>query len=359
MVLITAQLGVARPDWGQRKVRNITPGTHFYLGKLGWRHVLPMWRCYLGLEVSSSIPAGSTIIYRFLCGSICVSLCHSVKIKPTNMCAHHRDGYRVQVFDLILGSLVGLWAGIQFAGDSVPEMPASNPVLTRGRQNVEIDTCAFQTGCQLSSAASDMSLFFLHNFSGVKRSCWTTGSWRSCLSLEVVSSIPAGSTIIYRFLCGFICVSLCQSIKIKPTNMCICMCVCMCVCWHLCIPDWLSVVQCSLGHLIGIVFFDTISVAWSDRAHCWTTGSWRSCLSLEVVSSIAAGSTIIYRFLCGFICVSLCQSIKIKPTNMYIASARAQFKINTHRCWNWHLCIPDGLSVVQCSFGHVIGIAFF
>ena len=80
---------------------------------------------------------------------------------------------------------------------------------------------------------------------------------------------------------------------------------------------------------------------------------------LEVVSSIPAGSTIIYQFLCGFICVSLCQSIKIKPTNMYIASARAQFKISTHRCWNWHLCIPDGLSVVQCSHGHVIGVAFF
>ena len=104
-------------------------------------------------------------------------------------------------------------------------------------------------------------------------------------------------------------------------------------------------------------------VFWRDfsgvKRTCWTTGSWRSCLSLEVVSSIPAGSTIIDRFLCGFICVSLCQSIKIKPTNMYIASARAQFKINTHRCWNWHLCIPDGLSVVQCSHGHVNGVAFF
>ena len=104
-------------------------------------------------------------------------------------------------------------------------------------------------------------------------------------------------------------------------------------------------------------------VFWRDfsgvKRTCWTTGSWRSCLSLEVVSSIPTGSTIIYRFLCGFICGSLCQSIKIKPTNMYIASARAQFKINTHRCWNWHLCIPDGLSVVQCSHGHVIGVAFF
>ena len=42
MVLITAQLRVARPDWGQREVRNSTPGTDPHLGKLGWRHVLPM-----------------------------------------------------------------------------------------------------------------------------------------------------------------------------------------------------------------------------------------------------------------------------------------------------------------------------
>ena len=80
---------------------------------------------------------------------------------------------------------------------------------------------------------------------------------------------------------------------------------------------------------------------------CWTTGSWRCCLRPEVVSSIPSGSTIIYRFLCGFICVFLCQSIKIKPTNMYIASARAQFKIDTHGCLNWYLCIPDGLSAVS------------
>ena len=76
--------------------------------------------------------------------------------------------------------------------------------------------------------------------------------------------------------------------------------------------------------------------------------------------SIPVGSTIIYRFfLGGFKCVSLCQSIKIKPTNMYITSTRAQFKIKTHGCCNWHLCIPDGLSIVQCYLGHVIGIACF
>ena len=76
---------------------------------------------------------------------------------------------------------------------------------------VEIDTCAFQMGCQLSSAAMGMSLglcglFFLHSFSGMKRTCWTTGSWRCCLCLEVVSSIPTGSTMIYRFLSEFKCV---------------------------------------------------------------------------------------------------------------------------------------------------------
>ena len=154
---------------------------------------------------------------------------------------------------------------------------------------VEIDTCAFQTGCQLSSAATGMSLElrFWRDFSGVKRTCWTTGSWRSCLSLEVVSSIPAGSTIIYRFLCGFICVSLCQSIKIKPTNMYIASARAQfkinthrCWNWHLCIPDGLSVVQCSHGHVIGVAFFGAISVAWSVRAGQLAAGGvasvWRS-----------------------------------------------------------------------------------
>ena len=303
------------------------------------------WRSCLSLEVVSSIPAGSTIIYRFLCWFICISLYQSIKIKPTNM--------------------------------YIASARAQLKKLTHTR--FEIDTCAFQTGCQLSSAASGMSLElrFWRGFNGGKRTCWTTGSWRSCLSLEVVSSIPAGSTIIHRFLCGFICVSLCQSIKIKPTNM------------------YIASARAQLKKLthtgveIDTCAFQTgcqlFSAAtgmslelrfWRDfsgvKRTCWTTGSWRSCLSLEVVSSIPAGSTIIYRFLCGFICVSLCQSIKIKPTNMYIASARAQFtcafqtgcqlfsatKKLTHRCWNWHLCIPDGLSVVQCNHGHVIGVAF-
>ena len=91
---------------------------------------------------------------------------------------------------------------------------------------------------------------------------------------------------------------------------------------------------------------------------CWTTGSWRSCLSLEVVRSIPAGSMIIDRFLCGFICVSLCQNFKIKPNKYAYRQRQGAVQIKTQWCWNWHLCIPDGLSVVQCSLGHVIGVAF-
>ena len=68
--------------------------------------------------------------------------------------------------------------------------------------------------CPVQTWAYHWDYVFWHNFSGMKEACWTTGCWRCCLSLEVVSSIPAESTIIYRFLCGFICISLCQSINI-------------------------------------------------------------------------------------------------------------------------------------------------
>ena len=186
----------------------------------------------------------------------------------------------------------------------------------------------------MSIAASGMSLelCFWHNFSGVKRSCWTTGRWRSCLSLEVVSSIPIGSTIIYRLLCGLICVSLCQSIKIKPTNMYIAsVSVQFKINTHTRVEIDTCQTGCQLssassGMSLELCFWHNFS---GVKRSCWTTGSWRSCLSLEVVSSIPIGSTIIYRLLCGLICVSLCQSIKIKPTNMYIASVSVQLKINT------------------------------
>ena len=190
--------------------------------------------------------------------------------------------------------------------------------------------------CPVQPRACHWSCVFWRDFSGVKRTCWTTGSWRSCPCLEVVSSIPAGPTIIYRFLCGLKCVSLCQSIKIKPRNM------------YIASARAHFKINTQVLKLTPVHFRRVVScpvqprachwscVFWRDfsdvKRTCWTTGSWRSCPSLEVVSSIPVGSTIIDRFLCGLICVSLCQSIKIKPGNMYIASARAQFKINTHRC---------------------------
>ena len=42
-------------------------------------------------------------------------------------------GYLVQVLSLIIDSSVGLSAGIQSAGDSVPETLGSNPAFSKGR----------------------------------------------------------------------------------------------------------------------------------------------------------------------------------------------------------------------------------
>ena len=105
-------------------------------------------------------------------------------------------------------------------------------------------------------------------------------------------------------------------------------------------------------------------VFWRDfsgvKRTCWTTGSWRRCSSLEVVSSIPAGSRIIYRFFCGLICVSLCQSIKIKPRNMYIASARAQFKINTHTRVEIDTCaFQTGCQLSSAATGMSLELRFF
>ena len=136
---------------------------------------------------------------------------------------------------------------------------------------------------------------------------YTSCTWMKIyVKSEVVSSILAGFTIIYRFHCGFICVYLCQSIKIKTSNMYIAITRAQfkidthgCWNWHLYIPDGFSVVQCSHGHAIGIVFWHSFG---GMKRTCWTIGSWRCCLSSEVVSSTPTGSTIIYRFPCGFIC---------------------------------------------------------
>ena len=169
----------------------------------------------------------------------------------------------------------------------------------------------------------------------MEQSALRTWVWHSCDRHSQVRK-PPGSEVKWAecsFIIGTGCrvqVSQYQSIKIKPTNMYIASARAQfsinthrCWNWHPCIPDVLSVVQYSLGHIIAIVFLHNFG---GIKLSCWTTGSWRSCLSLEVVSSIPAGSMIIYRFLCGFICVSLCQSIKLKPTDMCVCVT----KFKTH-----------------------------
>ena len=74
------------------------------------------------------------------------------------------------------------------------------------------------TVCQLSSAASGMSFGVVFFYTISEARSKRAGSWRCCLGLEVVTSIPTGSTIIHRFLCGFIRAPLCQRIEIKTTN---------------------------------------------------------------------------------------------------------------------------------------------
>ena len=53
------------------------------------------------------------------------------------MLADHRDGLSSSSFILILDHSIGLSAGIQSAGDSVPgTLLGSNPAFSRGRQLV-------------------------------------------------------------------------------------------------------------------------------------------------------------------------------------------------------------------------------
>ena len=63
--------------------------------------------------------------------------------------------------------------------------------------DVEINTCSFQTGCPRL-----WDCVYWHSLRGVNRTSWTFGSWRCCLCLNFVSSIPAGPVTICRLLCG-------------------------------------------------------------------------------------------------------------------------------------------------------------
>ena len=55
------------------------------------------------------------------------------------------------------------------------------------------------------------------------KACRKTSNWRCCLSLEALTSIPARSTIIYRFLCGLHAFSCARASKLNH-QICVCAC---------------------------------------------------------------------------------------------------------------------------------------
>ena len=92
-------------------------------------------------------------------------------------------------------------AGCAAGGRNCRSRPAGGPLLQCYLGLEENIASAIEAGRLLRTLGC---IFFLHNFSGMKQMCWTTGSWWCCLRVEVVSLIPAGSMIIHQFLCGFI-----------------------------------------------------------------------------------------------------------------------------------------------------------
>ena len=120
------------------------------------------WPDCLSLYVVSSIPAWSMTISLISLWVVCISLCQSIKMKPTNM---H---------------------------------------VTRARTQLKINICSFRRGCQLPSGASAPPLLLcvlVQRCVLCNGMCFTTGSWQCCLSLDIVSSIPTWSTAISCFLC--------------------------------------------------------------------------------------------------------------------------------------------------------------
>ena len=114
--------------------------------------------------------------------------------------------------------------------------PGRSSILTH--TGVEIDTCAFRTCCQLSSTALGMTLELRFKRLFQWREAYVLDNWQLAelpqsggrefdpRRVHDNSSVPLW---VY-----FICVSLGQSIKIKPTNMYVWMYVCMHACVYVC-----------------------------------------------------------------------------------------------------------------------------
>ena len=189
---------------------------------------------------------------------------------------------------------------------------------------------------------------------------------RICLCTYMLHSASMSQIhrTLNRFLCGFICVSLCQSIKIKPPNMYIASARAQFKinthrCWNWHHVHSRQVVSCPVQprarHWSCVFWRDFSGV----KRTCWTTGSWRSCLSLEVVSSIPAWSTIFIGSFVGLYAFPCARASKLNH-QICISPAPGRSSKLTHTGVEIDtMCIPDRLSVVQCSHGHVIGVAFF
>ena len=122
-----------------------------------------------------------------------------------------------------------------------------------------------------------------------------SGSLTRC-DWENVRGIPA-ARMLYA-----ICVFLRQSIKIKPSHVCIArdraqFKINIHWCWNL---TCLFHTGSQLSNTASAPSFELFYIVLSDvkQTH-WTNGSCRCCLSLVVVRSIPAWSKMISRFLCG------------------------------------------------------------
>ena len=97
--------------------------------------------------------------------------------------------------------------------------------------DVEINTCSCQTSCPRL-----WDCVYWHSLCGVNRTCWTSGSWRRCLCLNFVSSIPARpfptarekTTRIFMHVCVRVCVYM-------HIHMPACLSPCTCVCPYACV----------------------------------------------------------------------------------------------------------------------------
>ena len=132
-------------------------------------------------------------------------------------------GRKICVCGLWIYAIIGFFGGLY----AVPCVSASklkfeNMYICRTREQFKINTHVLKmtpvnyrlvVSRPMPPQSCHWDCVLWHNFCGMKLKYWTTGSWRCCLSLEVLSSIPARSKIIYPFLCGFICVFLCHRLN--------------------------------------------------------------------------------------------------------------------------------------------------